>query len=343
MKVAIVGAGICGLYLGWKLAEKGQDVTIFEKRDRIGKEVCSGLFSERIFDFAPECKKLVQNRITSCLICFPKRTIKIRFSKPFFVISHYQLDNLTADLAEKAGAKIILNRNIRSYELSMFQEEYDRIIGCDGANSVIREGLGLPAPNFWLATRGFIYPSAAKGGDERMFIDPEKNSVDHVETWPQKSGFIWKIPRGNETEYGIIYPIGAKGGKERKFFDEKPKRAKALFEEFLTKKGLQPERTNSAIVPQGLIIPKNPKVTLCGDAAGLTKPWSGGGVIWGLTAANLLLKNFPDFIEYQKAAKRFFLPKIILSKAAKKLVYFLGFNLPWFLPKNPKIESDFLA
>ena len=96
-------------------------------------------------------------------------------------------------------------------------------------------------------------------------------------------------------------------------------------------------------MPQGLIIPKNPKVTLCGDAAGLTKPWSGGGVIWGLTAANLLLKNFPDFIKYQKEAKKFFLPKIILSKAAKKMVYFLGFNLPWFLPKNPKIESDFLV
>jgi len=313
MKVVIVGAGICGLYLGWKLSENGHQVTIFEKRDRIGKEVCSGLFSERILDFVPESRKLIQNKVEHCLIHFPRRTLKIKFSKPFFVISHYQLDNLTADLAEKAGAKIILNRNIRSYELGMFQKEHDKIIGCDGADSVIREGLGLPAPNFWLATQGFV---------------ATESHSNFVETWPTQKGFLWKIPRGSETEYGII---------------EKPKQARKLFEEFLNKNNVHLERTNSALVPQGLIIPKNPKVTLCGDAAGLTKPWSGGGVIWGLIVANLLLKNFPDFIKYQKEAKKFFLPKIILSKTAKKLVYFLGFNLPWLLPKNVKIESDFLT
>ena len=299
--------------MGWRLSEKGHQVTIFEKRDRIGKEVCSGLFSERIFEFVPESQKLIQNKIEHCLIHFPRRTLKIRFSKPFFVINHYQLDNLSADLAEKAGAKIILNSSLLKSDFNRLENEFERIIGCDGANSVIREGLRLAAPDFWLAIQGFI-----TSGSHSNF----------VETWPTEAGFIWKIPRDKETEWGII---------------EKAKRARKLFEEFIKEKGIAPEKIKSAIVPQGLIIPKNPKITLLGDAAGLTKPWSGGGVIWGLIAANLLLKNFPDFIKYQKAMKRFFLPKIILSKTAKKLVYFLGFNLPWFLPKNSKIESDFLT
>lgn len=308
MKVAIVGAGICGLYLGQKLTEDGHQVTIFEKRDRIGKEACSGLFSERIIDFFPECKRLVQNRIDFCLIHFPRRTLKLRFSKPFFLINHYQLDNLAADLAEKAGARIILNQEVKS-----LPEGFDRIIGCDGANSFVRKSQKLPEPRFWLALQGFVL---------------ENNSADYVETWPTRTGFIWKIPRGKETEWGII---------------DKPDRAKKLLDKFLAKNNVHLAGIKSAIVPQGLIIPRNQKITLCGDSAGQTKPWSGGGVIWGLSSAGLLLKNFPDFIKYQKEAKTFFLPKVVLSNAAKKMIYFFGFNLPWFLPKNPKIESDFLT
>jgi len=210
-------------------------------------------------------------------------------------------------------------------------EGFDRIIGCDGAMSRVRKNLGLKEPQFRLGIQGFV---------------KEKNSSDCVETWPTISGFLWKIPRGLETEYGII---------------EKPKRAREIFNEFLRRNNLSPspakrdevgdetksqrplERINSALVPQGLILSPDPLIALCGDAAGLTKPWSGGGVIWGLLASNLLLKNFPDFLKYKNIMKKFFLPKIIFSKIVTKIVYFLGFKIPWIFPKVVKIEGDFLA
>jgi len=362
MRVAIIGAGITGLYLAWKLSKKGYSVTVFEKKEKIGKEVCSGLVSEKILDFIPESQKLIQNEIDYCLIHFPKRTLKIQFSGKFFVINHSELDILVASLAEKSGAKIILNHPIKSgarpkggrVEGGWRPEGFDRIIGCDGANSIVRKSLGLAEPTLRLGIRGFtphhfegtskFKPESFKNGILNYKSTPYQSGGGFVETWPTNNGFIWKIPRGKEgdeakasssrfatarvIEYGII---------------EKPGEAKKLLDNFLKEKNIQLESLNSALIPQGLIIPENSKITLCGDSAGLTKPWSGGGVVWSLIAADILLKNFPDFSKYQKEIKKFFLPKIIFSKMAKNLVYFFGFNFPWIFPKEIKIEGDFLS
>lgn len=307
MKVAIIGAGICGLYLGWKLSGKGHEVTIFEKEKEVGNKVCSGLFSGRILDFLPQSRELIENQINYTQIRFPKKTTRVRFSKSFFVMSHSELDKLVFNLAKKAGVKIILN-----HDVSSMPKGFDRIIGCDGVSSFVRKSLGLPNSIFRLAILGFV---------------KEKSTSDFVETWPCKGGFIWKIPRGKEIEYGII---------------SKPKLAKNIFTNFLRENKIILEGIKSKIVPQGLIIPSHSSITLCGDAAGLTKPWSGGGVIWGLTAAGILLKTFPNFLSYRKTVRRFFLPKIIRSKLAVKIVCFLGLKIPWLLPQNTKMESDFL-
>ena len=306
MRVGIIGAGICGLYLGWKLSEKGHQVTIFEKREKIGKEVCSGLFSERIFKFIPQSEDLIQNEIEYCLIHLPKKRIILHFLKKFFVIDHANLDNLVANLAQNSGAKIILNSKVDS-----IPENFEKIIGCDGANSKIRELLGLKTPDFYLGIQGFL---------------KKRDYSNLVETWVTQNGFLWKIPRGEEIEYGIL---------------EKPNLAKKIFENFLTDKKIKIENQKAALISQGFSIPKNENITLCGEALGLTKPWSGGGVIWGLVAANFLLECFPDFKKYQKKVSVFFKREIAFSKFLKKIVYFLGFSAPYFLPKKVKIDGDF--
>ncbi len=315
MRIAIIGAGITGLYLAWKLAGRGEEVTIFEKREKIGKEACSGLFSDRILKFIPQSKNLIQNKIDYALINFPEKTLRIKFSRPFFVMNHSELDRVAAVLAEERGAKLILGHTGQV-------EGFDRIIGCDGALSQTRKDLGLKDPEFYSGIQGFIQ---------------EEDASHYVETWPTRSGFIWRIPRGDKVEYGIMEKIGDEDKSS-----SSPFAAARVFDQFLRKNNLNLEGIKSALIPQGLIVSQNPIIALCGDAAGLTKPWSGGGVIWGLIAADLLLKNFPDFIRYQKELKSLFLPKIIVSKLAKKLVYFFGNNLSWLLPENYKIESDFL-
>jgi len=306
-KVAIIGAGICGLYLSQKLSEKGFEITIFEKKKKIGKHACSGLFSQKILSFIPESKRIIQNKIKYALLHFPKKTIRLDFSEDFLVMDHYKLDELVASLINKEKVKIVLNKRIDS-----FPEGFDRIIGCDGAHSQTRKLLRIRDCSYRIGIQGFI--------DKEDFSD-------FVEVWPTKEGFIWKIPRGKRIEYGII---------------ENTQKAKILFDQFLEKNKIQLKEIISAFIPQGLKVSFNDKITLCGDAAGLTKPWSGGGVIWGLIAADFLLKNFPNLVKYKMALKRFFLPRIFLSMIATKIVYFVGFHFSFLIPGKIKVENDFL-
>ncbi len=312
MKVAIIGASVSGLYLAWKLSERENEVFVFEKKEKVGGKVCSGLFSERIFEFIPESKKLAKNEINFCKINFPKKTIYLYFKKRFFVCDRPEIETLLKNLAESSGAKIFFNKNISHSDLGKFSKEFDRIVGCDGANSIVRDFLKLPKPKFYLGIKG---------------IEKKENFSNFAEVWSTKNGFLWKIPRGKETEWGIM---------------EEPKIAKEIFNDFLEKQNLKLEKIESAIIPQGFIIPKNEKITLCGDSTGLTKPWSGGGVIWSLISANLLLKNFPNFFKYQKEAKFFFFPNVISSKLSKKIVYLLGLSFPYSLLTSFKIDGDFL-
>ncbi len=310
-RVAIIGAGITGLYLAQKLSQRGYKIFLFEKKECVGNKLCSGLYSERIFDFIPEAKNFIQNKIDFVFINFPKKTIKVSFKKELFVINRNLLDKFLFLKINKEKVKIHFN-----YNFQKIPRKFYRIIGTDGANSTVRKLLKLKEPRFYFTKVGYL---------------EKKDFSNFVEVFPhKKGGFLWKIPRGEQIEFGIL------GDRKETLTVNK------IFEKFLKKNKIKLTRVKGGLIAEGFILPKKKNITLCGEATGIVKSWSGGGVIWSLKSANILLDTFPDFLEYRKRMKRFFLKKIYFSKIVKKLVYFLGFNFSFFLPNKVKIENDFL-
>lgn len=327
MKVAIVGAGIIGTYLAWRLAKKGADVSVFEQKSEIGGKACSGLISRRLWHFLPENKNLVENEISSANAHFPKKDVEIGFSPRMLVLDRKGLEEYVAGLARKSGVKMFFGMKVANVlhlkgkkpQLALERDgkkaflEFDYIVGCDGAQSAVRKSLRRREPKMRL---GIL-----------VFGRNKKNqATDAVEVFPTGSGFDWIIPRGSgEAEYGTL---------------EKPAEAKDVFEKFCRRNKIKPAQIKSALVPEGLVLSDSNNVALCGDAAGLTKSWSGGGVVLGLTAAHMLARDFPDLKKYNKEMRKLFAPRMFFSRIETGTAVWLGFHIPFLLPRRIRIDSD---
>jgi flavin-dependent dehydrogenase len=102
-------------------------------------------------------------------------------------------------------------------------------------------------------------------------IVKEEDQGDFVELWFDKratDGFLRRIPRGGSVEYGGI-------GKGLKF---------SLLEKFF---GLKKYEKRGGRIPIGAGRSYAERVLLIGDSAGQVKPWSGGGVVYGLTCSGI--------------------------------------------------------
>ncbi len=313
MRIGIVGAGICGAYLAYRLS-KNHDVTVFESKKKIGNKACSGLVSERLWNFIPKNKKIVKNIEKKIIIHFKDKDVTLDLHPDMIVLERDRLDKYVAGLG---NAKMMMNTKVKKLVYSETPTlitskgsfEFDRVIGADGATSMIRKQLGGSEPRYNLGV--FTY-------------EKTRNKSDTVDTWPLKNGFAWKIPRGSTTEYGVF-------GTPRTAYQD--------FKKFYKKK---PSMVYSALIPEGFVNVAKDKTTLCGDATGLTKPWSGGGIIWTLKSADMLVNTFPDFKKYNDKLRDFFEPRIFFSRLISKMGVSFGNNLPFLVPREILFDSDWI-
>ena len=319
-RVGIVGCSINGSYLAWKLS-KENEVIVLEKNKVIGEKPCSGLISERIWNFIPKNDGLVENVIDEAIIHFPKKNVRLKFHPQMLVINRKLLDQYISKLAMESGANILLNNEVKKVYFFKNKKpqvladklyEFDYLIGCDGFNSIVRRSLKIKDPKFKLGIYTYIN---------------KKNKTNAVNVYPSKNGFGWVIPRSSHTEYGFL---------------EEASVAKDNFNRFCKSRKIKPQKIYSHIIPEGLVKAVEGRVALCGDAIGLTKPTSGGGIVWGLTACNMLLKDFPNFDKYNEDVKKFFEPKIFYSKIALFAAKNLGSKLFFLTPKEIWFDGDWV-
>ncbi|MFB6086527.1 MAG: geranylgeranyl reductase family protein [Halodesulfurarchaeum sp.] len=297
--VAVVGVGPPGAHFARRAAAQGHEVVALE-RGAVGEPLaCSGHVSRDLWDFLPEDapERIRQNEIRGARFHLEEdreRTYPFYREEPISnAVDRVGLDRLLADLAADAGAEVRPHHTVTAVE-----ERADRVsltvqgpdgeetieaalvVGADGPTSTVRRELGLPEPDELLV--GLL--AHLPGPDHGDFVDVSL-------TVPRFFG--WRIPRGEAgVEYGLAAP---------------PEYDVAThLDRMLERDGLSGGQRFGGHIPIG---PpdrvQSDRAILLGDAAAQTKPFTGGGILYGLRAAEIAADTLdptaPDTEAYERA------------------------------------------
>jgi len=265
LDLVVVGAGPAGLELAFR-CQKRMEVVVIEEHSMVGEPShCSGLVSKNIDSIAKPPKDCIEHKVKGAIFHSPGgHTITLK--KQGFAAYVIDRSRFDASLAERLDCKVLMGSRLKridfdagSVTLAMGSKKIKCkvVVGADGANSVVGSALGA-APKEKVP--GIIA------------VADEPNSSEFVELFFDKTltdSFLWKIPRGESTEYGM-WGSGSRFDVLEKFFKIKGKYAK-----------------RSGVIPLGPPKTYFDRAILLGDAAAHVKPWSGGGVIYGMTCAQI--------------------------------------------------------
>jgi electron-transferring-flavoprotein dehydrogenase len=276
----VVGVGPAGARLARRAAEAGYDVLALEKGTVGTPLACSGHVSTDVWDYVPADAKadLLQNRVYGANFRLGGPGSD---AYPFYkstevsnVVDRVELDRTLADAAADAGADVReghavvgVDERVDGVTVTARADgetltfETRLVAGCDGPVSKVRREVDLPEPAETL--HGVLaFDGRPDDGD---FVDV------HL-TVPRF--FAWRIPRGPAgVEYGLAAPPGT-DVTER-------------FERLTDAYGAETTHRCSGAIPVGP--PEtvtSHRAFLVGDAAAQTKPFTGGGILYGMTAAD---------------------------------------------------------
>ncbi|MFB6128642.1 MAG: geranylgeranyl reductase family protein [Halorhabdus sp.] len=320
--VIVVGAGPAGSRYARQAASDGRDVLVFEQGE-IGEPLaCSGHVSTDVLGYVPpeDRDALRQNEIHGARFHLGGPTSR---AYPFYkdevvsqVIDRVALDKTLARTAEEAGADVrdghtVTDVDEREGGVAVTVSGPDgvethrarMVAGCDGPRSRVRDAVSLPEPDELL--HGVLgFDADPDGGD---FVDV------HL-TVPRF--FAWRIPRGDAgVEYGLGVPPDEAAGER--------------FAAFTDAYGVDTERRCSGLIPIG------PPETvtgdrsfLIGDAAAQTKPFTGGGIRYAMTAADHAAREIDPadpttLADYERAWRGDLGREIRLGKWVRR-----GYSLP---------------
>lgn len=300
--VIVIGAGPVGGYLAWKLTGKGLSVLLVEEHSEIGRPFqCAGMVNPSAMDRIGAFDT-VMTRIWGARMYSPSGT-EIAIGDPnttrTWSVCRKLFDERVVQLSLDSGADLLLSsRPIKAdvtdsgvevlIDIDGKTNQFNcrMLCGADGAHSWVRRTFKMGRPKELLI--GFqIEVTGYPGEDGRLDLFTGNEFAPGF--------FAWAIPSGNTTRIGN-WSLPHKLGEES---------CENLLKKFMTSSIWKDRFANCkeigrycGPVPSGLIHkPVIHRVAVFGDAAGLCKPTTGGGIGKGFEQVDLMLPKLVDAIK----------------------------------------------
>ena len=319
IKAAIVGAGPSGSFCAQKLAENAIYPTIFD-HSHPREKPCGGLIAADVQEIFPSLKTLPithSERSTITMITPSGRKVVTKYGKGKLLgISRLKFDLHLLDTAVNKGAHLVkekvvgLERKYGWWKIRTPKQSYAAkyLIGADGVNSIVRRSTIGSLSN---VDKGVCFGYLAKGLENKDIT---------IKFLSSKKGYMWIIPRGENTSIGV-------GSAEIRYAHELKKDLAIFISDFCP----EAEKISkwTALIPNV----KNAKTfskpiagsnwILIGDAAAHVDPITGGGIVYALLdgelSAEAIAKDNPEM--FNKMWKKKFGQQLLRAVKLRGWVY----------------------
>ena len=285
LDVAIVGGGPGGMAAARHLAAGGWAVTVFEEHPDVGTPVhCTGVLAEDVIDSLDLPSEAILNPLTTVKFVAPAGHSfdYTTATTEAVVIDRAVFDAALARRAERAGAAIVHGRRVTAIDhtddgvrvtLSDGEAVMARslILAC-GANYTFQKRLGLGMPSTFLQSAQLELPV------ERLH-DVEIHFGSEI----APKGFAWAVPVQRSS--GTFARIGVMAESEPgDFFSRMLARVRDRWGVAVPDSAVPKRR----MLPLGSVRRTYAeRVLAVGDAAGLVKPTTGGGIYYSVVSGEL--------------------------------------------------------
>ena len=285
LDVAIVGGGPGGLSAARRLAADGWTVTVFEEHDQVGTPVhCTGVLAEDVIASMKLPAEAVLNPLSTVRFVAPAGHSfdYTTASTEAVVIDREAFDSTLARNAEKAGVSVVRGGRVIAIEpspngVTLTLADRDPvqarsvILAC-GANYAFQKRLGLGMPSTFLQSAQLELPADRLGDVEIHFGS---------EIAPK--GFAWAVPV--RRSYGTFARIGVMADAD----------AGVYFSRMLARvRERWAVAVSDSLAPRRRMLPLASvkrtyadRVLAVGDAAGLVKPTTGGGIYYSVVSGEI--------------------------------------------------------